>query len=138
MIPLSALPTLNAILNATSGIFLIAGYRFIRRKRIKQHKFCMLAAVTTSIVFFISYLYYHYHAGSKHFAGQGAIRTIYFIILLSHTILAVVNVPFVIVTLTRALKEKFDQHARVARWTFPLWMYVSITGVLVYLMLYHF
>ncbi len=132
------LPTLNAILNATSGIFLFAGYRFIRRKRIKQHKFCMLAAVTTSILFFISYLYYHYHAGSKPFTGQGPIRTIYFIILISHTILAVINVPFVIITLTRALKEKFDQHARIARWTFPLWMYVSITGVIVYLMLYHF
>ncbi len=137
MIPLTVLPTLNAILNATSGIFLIAGYRFIRRKRIKQHKLCMLAAVTTSILFFISYLYYHYHAGSKPFTGQGPIRTIYFTILISHTILAVVNVPFVILTLTRALKENFDQHARIARWTFPLWMYVSITGVIVYLMLYH-
>lgn len=137
MIPLTFFPTLNAILNATSGIFLIAGYRFIRRKRIPQHKFCMLAAVTASILFFISYLYYHYHAGSKAFAGQGFIRTVYFVILLSHTILAVVNVPFVIITLTRALKEKFDHHARIARWTFPLWMYVSITGVIVYLMLYH-
>jgi uncharacterized membrane protein YozB (DUF420 family) len=131
------LPTLNAMLNATSAIFLIAGYRFIRRKRIKQHKFCMLAAVTASVLFFISYLYYHYHAGSKPFMGQGAIRTFYFIILISHTILAVINVPFVLVTLTRALKERFDQHARLARYTFPLWMYVSITGVIVYLMLYH-
>lgn len=136
MIPLAFFPTLNALLNATSGIFLITGYLFIRRKRIKQHKFCMLGAVTTSILFFISYLYYHYHAGSKAFTGQGLMRTVYFIILLSHTILAVVNVPFVIITLTRALKEKFDQHARIARWTFPLWMYVSITGVIVYLMLY--
>lgn len=134
MIPL---PTLNAILNATSAIFLIAGYRHIRAKRIKQHKFCMLAAVTASILFFISYLYYHYHAGSRLFTGQGAIRTLYFIILLSHTILAVINVPFVIVTLTRAFKENFYQHARLARWTFPLWMYVSITGVIVYFMLYH-
>ncbi|MEK7726868.1 MAG: DUF420 domain-containing protein [candidate division KSB1 bacterium] len=134
MIPL---PTLNAILNATSGIFLLAGYCFIRAKRIKQHKFCMLAAVTASILFFISYLYYHYHAGSKHFAGTGWVRTMYFIILLSHTILAVINVPFVIVTLARAFQEKFDHHARLARWTFPLWMYVSITGVIVYFMLYH-
>lgn len=134
MIPL---PTLNAIFNATSAIFLIAGYRFIRAKRIKQHKFCMLAAVTASILFFISYLYYHYHAGSKHFAGTGWLRTLYLTILLSHTVLAVVNVPFVIVTLTRAFKENFDQHARLARWTFPLWMYVSITGVIVYFMLYH-
>jgi len=137
VIALTFFPTLNAILNATSGIFLIAGYLFIRRKRIKQHKFCMLSAVTTSILFFISYLYYHYHAGSKAFTGQGMIRTIYFAILLSHTILAVVNVPFVIITLTRALQEKFDQHVRIARWTFPLWMYVSVTGVIVYFMLYH-
>lgn len=136
--PLTFFPTLNAVLNATSGIFLIAGYFFIRRKRIKQHKFCMLGAVTASVLFFISYLYYHYHAGSKAFAGQGVIRTIYFAILLSHTVLAVVNVPFVLITLTRALKEKFDQHARIARRTFPLWMYVSITGVIVYLMLYQF
>ena len=132
-----ALPTLNAILNATSAIFLIAGYRYIRVKRIKQHKLCMLGAVTASILFFISYLYYHYHVGSRPFTGQGAIRTVYFIILLSHTILAVINVPFVIVTLTRAFQEKFDHHARIARWTFPLWMYVSFTGVIVYFMLYH-
>lgn len=134
MIPL---PTLNAIFNATSCLFLIAGYRFIRAKRIKQHKFCMLGAVTASVLFFCTYLYYHYHAGSRPFTGSGWLRTFYFAILLSHTVLAVVNVPFVIVTLARAFKEKFDQHGRIARWTFPLWMYVSITGVIVYFMLYH-
>jgi uncharacterized membrane protein YozB (DUF420 family) len=139
VIPVSALPHLNAALNATSGIFLLLGYRFIRRKRIKQHKACMLSAVTASILFFTSYIIYHYHAGSRPFQGQGFIRTVYFAILLSHTILAVVNVPIVIVTLSRAFQEKFDQHARLAsRWTFPLWMYVSVTGVVVYLMLYHF
>jgi uncharacterized membrane protein YozB (DUF420 family) len=139
VIPVSALPHLNAALNATSGIFLLLGYRFIRRKRIKQHKVCMLSAVTASILFFTSYIIYHYHAGSRPFQGQGFIRTVYFAILLSHTILAVVNVPIVIVTLSRAFQEKFDQHARLAsRWTFPLWMYVSVTGVVVYLMLYHF
>ena len=139
MIPVSALPHLNATLNAASGIFLLLGYWFIRRKRIRQHKFCMLAAVTVSVVFFTSYIIYHYHAGSRPFQGQGPIRTIYFAILLSHTVLAVVNVPIVIVTLARAFKEKFDQHARLAsRWTFPVWMYVSVTGVIVYLMLYHF
>ncbi|MGH7493878.1 MAG: DUF420 domain-containing protein [bacterium] len=137
MIPVSALPHLNATLNAASGIFLLLGYRFIRRKRIKQHKACMLSAVAASLLFFTSYIIYHYNVGSKPFQGQGFVRTLYFVILVSHTVLAVVNVPIVIVTLTRAFKEKFDQHARLAsRWTFPLWMYVSITGVIVYLMLY--
>ncbi len=139
MIPVSVLPHLNATLNAASGIFLLFGYWFIRRKRIRQHKFCMLGAVAVSILFFTSYIIYHSLAGSRPFQGQGSIRTIYFAILFSHTVLAVVNVPIVIVTLVRAFKEKFDQHARLAsRVTFPLWMYVSITGVIVYFMLYHF
>lgn len=138
MIPVSSLAHLNAALNAASAVFLVLGYRFIRRKRIKQHKFCMLSAVATSILFFISYLIYHYNIGSRPFQGQGWIRPVYFTILLSHTVLAVVNVPIVIVTLVRAFQEKFDQHARLAsRFTFPLWLYVSITGVIVYAMLYH-
>lgn len=137
MISASDLPHLNAALNAASGVFLLLGYWFIRRRRIPQHKFCMLSAVAISIVFFISYGIYHYHAGSKTFPGQGAVRTLYLSILLSHTVLAVVNVPIVIVTLARAFREKFDQHARLAsRFTFPLWIYVSVTGVIVYLMLY--
>jgi len=137
VISISVLPHLNATLNAASGIFLLLGYWFIRRKRIWQHKICMLSAVTVSILFFISYGIYHYNAGSKAFAGQGFIRSIYFTILISHTVLAVVNVPIVVVTLVRAFKEKFYEHARLAsRFTFPLWMYVSITGVIVYLMLY--
>ncbi|MCL4704107.1 DUF420 domain-containing protein [bacterium] len=134
----SDLPHLNAALNSASAIFLLLGYRFIRRKRIKQHKVCMLTAVTVSILFFISYLIYHYNVGSRPFQGQGWIRPVYFAILLSHTVLAVVNVPIVIVTLIRAFQEKFDQHARLAsRFTFPLWLYVSVTGVIVYVMLYH-
>ncbi|KAA0226163.1 DUF420 domain-containing protein [candidate division KSB1 bacterium] len=134
----SDLPHLNAALNSASAIFLLLGYRFIRRKRIKQHKICMLTAVTVSILFFISYLIYHYNVGSRPFQGQGWIRPVYFAILLSHTVLAVVNVPIVIVTLIRAFQEKFDQHARLAsRFTFPLWLYVSVTGVIVYAMLYH-
>lgn len=138
MISVSDLPHLNAALNSASAIFLVLGYRFIRRKRIKQHKICMLTAVTVSILFFISYLIYHYNVGSRPFQGQGWIRPVYFAILLSHTVLAVVNVPIVIVTLIRAFQEKFDQHARLAsRFTFPLWLYVSVTGVIVYVMLYH-
>ncbi|NUM77222.1 DUF420 domain-containing protein [candidate division KSB1 bacterium] len=134
----SDLPHLNAALNSASALFLLLGYRFIRRKRIKQHKICMLTAVTVSILFFISYLIYHYNVGSRPFQGQGWIRPVYFAILLSHTVLAVVNVPIVIVTLIRAFQEKFDQHARLAsRFTFPLWLYVSVTGVIVYVMLYH-
>ena len=137
MISISALPHLNATLNAASSLFLLLGYWFIRRKRIPQHKFCMLAAVAASLLFLTSYVVYHYHAGSRPFQGQGVLRTIYFIVLISHVTLAIVNVPIVIVTLVRAFKEKFQQHARLAsRWTFPLWMYVSVTGVIVYLMLY--
>jgi uncharacterized membrane protein YozB (DUF420 family) len=131
------LPTLNAMLNATSGILLTIGYIFIRRRNIQAHRACMIAALTSSSLFLISYLYYHYHAGATRFAGTGAARLIYFTILITHTILAVVIVPFVIVTVTRALRGQFDRHRRIARWTLPMWLYVSVTGVIVYLMLYH-
>ena len=131
------LPTLNAMLNATSGILLTIGYVFIRRRHIQAHRACMIAALTSSSLFLISYLYYHYHAGATRFAGAGAARVIYFTILTTHTILAVVIVPFVIVTVTRARRGQFDRHRRIARWTLPMWLYVSVTGVIVYLMLYH-
>jgi len=134
--PLSALPAINATLNATSAILLTIGYVFIRRKRVKQHKVCMLSAVGTSTLFLASYLFYHYHAGSTPFTGQGVIRHLYFAILISHSLLAAVIVPLVLITLYRAFTEKFDHHARLARWTLPLWLYVSVTGVLIYLMLY--
>jgi uncharacterized membrane protein YozB (DUF420 family) len=130
------LPTLNAMLNATSGMLLLIGYVFIRRRNIKAHRACMIAALTSSSLFLISYLYYHYHAGTTRFAGTGAARTIYFIILTTHTILAAVIVPFVLVTVTRALRGNFARHRRIARWTLPMWLYVSVTGVIVYLMLY--
>jgi len=132
------LPHLNAFLNATSGILLIAGYKFIRRGRIAAHKRCQLSALTASSLFLASYLTYHYFHGSTRFPGQGIARPIYFTILISHTFLAVVIVPLVGVTLTRALRSDFERHRRIARITFPLWLYVSATGVLVYLMLYHF
>ncbi len=136
MIPVSRLPALDALLNLASALFLTAGYLFIRSKKIAAHKLCMLSAVATSTLFLISYLIYHYHAGSVRFKGVGWTRRVYFAVLISHTILAAVIVPLVLATLARALKGKFDRHRQVARWTLPLWIYVSATGVLVYWMLY--
>jgi putative membrane protein len=135
---ISYLPHLNAILNSTSALFLVAGYVFIRRGRIESHKKCQITAVATSTVFLISYLTYHYYHGDTRFLGQGIIRPIYFTILITHVILAIVIVPLVLITLSRALRSDFIRHRRIARWTLPLWLYVSVTGVIVYLMLYHF
>jgi len=131
------LPTLNAMLNATSGILLIIGYVCIRRRNVQAHRACMISALVSSSLFLVSYLTYHYHAGTTRFAGTGAARTVYLIILTTHTILAAVIVPFVLVTVTRALRGRFDRHRRVARWTLPMWLYVSVTCVIFYLMLYH-
>lgn len=136
MISVSQLPSLNAALNSLSAILLIAGYLFIKSRNIKAHKTCMLAAFASSILFLISYLVYHYQVGSVPFQGQGGIRLVYFTILLTHTILAITVVPLALVTLFRAFKERFDRHRRIARWTFPIWLYVSVTGVVVYWMLY--
>jgi uncharacterized membrane protein YozB (DUF420 family) len=133
---LYALPHLNAILNATSGVLLVVGYLFIRRRRITAHRNCLIAALVTSTLFLVSYLTFHYNYGSTRYAGQGIARPIYFTILISHTILATVIVPFVGVTLYRAARGQFSKHTRIARWTFPMWLYVSVTGVIVYLMLY--
>jgi uncharacterized membrane protein YozB (DUF420 family) len=132
------LPHLNAVLNASSGLLLLMGYSFIRRGRVNAHKRCQLSALTASILFLISYLTYHWFHGATRFPGQGIARPVYFTILISHTILAVVIVPLVAITLTRALRADFIRHRRIARVTLPLWLYVSVTGVLVYLMLYHF
>ena len=131
------LPTLNACLNATSAAFLLLGYSFIRRKRVQAHRLCMSLAVAASAAFLVSYLYYHAQVGSVRFQGQGWVRPVYFTILLTHTVLAATIVPLVLITLTRALREQFDRHRRIARWTFPLWLYVSVTGVVIYWMLYH-
>lgn len=135
----SFLPTFNAMLNATSGILIVIGFILIRRKRIAAHRACMIGAVTCSSLFLISYLVYHvgFGAGVTRFNGTGWVQTAYHTILISHTILAVTVVPFVIVTLRRALRTEFIRHRKVARWTFPIWLYVSVTGVIVYLMLYH-
>lgn len=137
VLPLSLLPTVNAVLNATSGCLLAVGYLCIRRKKITVHKVCMVSAFGTSTLFLISYLTYHYHVGSIRFAGRGGIRILYFAILISHTILAAAIPPLALITVSRALRGRFDRHVRIARWTLPIWLYVSVTGVIVYWMLYH-
>jgi putative membrane protein len=136
LLPLHVLPLLNAFLNSLSAVLLCSGYIAIRRRCVLLHKTCMLTACFTSALFLISYLTYHYHVGSKPFTGQGSIRLVYFTILISHTILAAVIVPLVVLTLTRAWKAQWIRHQRLARWTLPLWLYVSVTGVVIYLMLY--
>jgi putative membrane protein len=137
VLSVSDLPTLNAILNSTSTILLLAGYYFIRRRRIEAHRACMIAALVVSVAFLTSYLIYHYHAGSVPFGGQGWIRPVYFFILITHIILAAVILPLVLRTAYLALRSRFESHAAIARWTFPIWLYVSVTGVVVYWMLYH-
>lgn len=130
------LPTLNAALNATSAALLLLGYVLIRRGKREAHRRAMLGAVSCSALFLVSYLVYHAQVGSVRFQGQGWIRTLYFTILLTHTVLAAAIVPLVLLTLTRALQQRFDRHRRLARITFPLWAYVSVTGVVIYWMLY--
>ncbi len=133
---LQELPTLNAALNATSAVLLVIGYLLIRARRIAAHRRAMLSAFTCSIVFLISYLVYHFEVGSVRFQGTGAVRTVYFVILLTHTVLAAAVPILAVVTLSRALARRFDRHKKIARWTLPIWLYVSVTGVVVYWMLY--
>jgi putative membrane protein len=135
-LPLSSLPALNASLNAACTVFLLLGYYFICHKKIFQHRVCMIIAFICSTVFLASYLYFHFHAGIIRFGGQGAIRHVYFTLLISHTILAIVNLPLVLITLSFALREKFSSHRRIARWTYPIWLYISVTGVIIYWLLY--
>jgi uncharacterized membrane protein YozB (DUF420 family) len=130
------LPALNATLNGIAGVFLLAGYYCIRTGRRDLHKRCMLAALTASALFLTSYVIYHLNTGSKPFGGQGAIRYVYFTILITHVVLAAAIVPLVLMTTARGLRGQFGRHVAVARWTFPLWLYVSVTGVVIYLMLY--
>jgi putative membrane protein len=130
------LPTLNATLNGASAVLLGSGYAMIRQRRIAAHRAFMLAAWVTSMLFLASYTVYHAFTGSRPYSGQGAARTIYFIILISHVVLAAVVLPLAITTLARALGGRYPAHARLARWTLPVWLYVSVTGVVVYLMLY--
>jgi len=132
----SDLPALNAGLNTTSAVLLATGYAFIRAGRVRAHRACMVAALASSALFLTSYLVYHFQVGSVRFTGQGLVRTLYFTILVSHTILAIAIVPLVATTVVRALRERFDAHRRIARITLPLWAYVSVTGVVIYWMLY--
>jgi len=133
----SALPTLNAFLNGTSAVLLTLGYVFIRLKKVTAHKTCMLTAFGVSSLFLVSYLIYHYQVGSTPFGGTGWIRPVYFILLLSHIVLAACIVPLALMTIYRAWTEQFEKHRKIARLTLPLWLYVSVTGVIVYWMLYH-
>ena len=133
----SLFPALNATLNGTSAVLIATGRMLIRRGHVAAHRGFMIAAVICSTAFLVSYLWYHAHVGSVRFQGQGMVRPVYFLILISHTFLAAAVVPLVIVTLMRALRERFDRHRAIARWTYPIWLYVSVTGVVIYLMLYH-
>jgi uncharacterized membrane protein YozB (DUF420 family) len=133
---ISYLPHVNACLNGTSFLLLFTGYRFIRTRNIAAHRACQIGALCVSLLFLVSYLTYHFYHGATKFQGTGIVRPIYFTILLSHTILAIVIVPLVVLTFYRAFRNDFSRHRRMARITLPLWLYVSITGVIVYLMLY--
>jgi uncharacterized membrane protein YozB (DUF420 family) len=137
MVPVESLPSFDAFFNALSAILMTTGYFFIRRRNIIAHRACMLGAVASSLLFLVGYLTYHAQAGTTRFQGTGLIRPIYFAVLISHTILAAAIVPLVIITLSRALRGKFSAHKKIARLTQPIWLYVSITGVLVYFTLYH-
>jgi uncharacterized membrane protein YozB (DUF420 family) len=137
MLSISDLPTLNAALNATSAILVGSGFYFIKQKNTAAHKACMIAALAVSTVFLTSYLIYHYNVGSVRFMKPGWIRDVYFPLLISHTILAALVLPLVLRTAFLAFKGRIPNHMRIAKWTFPTWMYVSVTGVVVYLMLYH-
>lgn len=132
-----AWPAFNALLNATSALLVATGFFYIRRRQIETHRKFMVAAFATSTIFLISYLAYHYTVGTTRFTGTGWMRTVYLSILLSHTVLAAVIVPMVLTTLYRGLRGQYEQHRWIARWTLPLWIYVSVTGVVIYAMLYH-
>ena len=137
MLSVENLPALNAALNGTAGILLAIGYYYIRQGNMTAHKKIMISAFVVSSVFLVSYLIYHAHAGSTKFLGTGFIRPVYFTILISHIILAAAIVPMAIITMFRGLKARYDTHKKIARWTLPIWLYVSVTGVIIYFLLYH-
>jgi len=136
MLDLSIFPALNASLNGASAILITTGRILIKQGKVSLHRACMIAAVATSTLFLASYLYYHAHVGSVRFPGQGWVRPVYFALLISHTMLAAAVVPLVLLALIAALRGRFERHRRVARWAFPIWLYVSVTGVMVYVILY--
>ena len=131
------LPTLNAVLNSMSAVLLVTGHRFIKSGNVKAHRFCMISTFVVSTLFLISYLTYHYQHGTTRFTGEGWVRPFYFTLLTSHTILAAAIVPLAIITLRRGWRNAIEKHVKIARWTYPIWLYVAVTGVGVYLMLYH-
>jgi putative membrane protein len=133
---ISDLPALNATLNGIAAVLLVCGYVLIKQGHRQKHQWCMLGALTTSALFLASYVTYHLNTGSRPFPGQGPIRLVYFVILITHVILAAVIVPLALVTAARGLRSEFGKHVKIARWTFPVWLYVSVTGVVIYLMLY--
>ena len=130
------LPAINASLNALSTVFLVCGYTLIRARRVAPHRACMLAALTTSALFLVCYILYHAQVGSVRFTRQGLVRPVYFAVLLTHVTLAATVLPLALITAARGLAGRYPQHVRIARWTFPIWLYVSVTGVLVYVLLY--
>lgn len=134
---LESLPAVNATLNGVSALLLLAGWRAIRREQVGRHKACMLAALVSSALFLTCYLVYHYRHGATRFPVGGFWKGVYYFVLVPHVILAMVMLPMIYLTLRRALAGQFDRHVRIARWTLPVWLYVSVTGVLVYMMLYH-
>jgi uncharacterized membrane protein YozB (DUF420 family) len=136
MLDLSIFPALNATLNGASAVLITTGRVLIKQKKVALHRACMIAAVATSTLFLASYLYYHAHVGSVRFPGQGWMRPVYFTLLISHTVLAAAVVPLVLLALIAGLRGRFERHRRVARWAFPIWLYVSVTGVMVYIILY--
>jgi uncharacterized membrane protein YozB (DUF420 family) len=136
MLTIADLPTLNATLNGLAAMLLVSGYLFIKGGQPRPHQWCMIGALATSALFLVSYVIYHLNAGSRPFPGQGPIRLVYFVILITHVILAAVIVPLALITAARGLRSQFDRHVRIARWTLPIWLYVSVTGVVIYLMLY--
>lgn len=133
---LADLPALNASLNATAGVLLVIGYALIRRRHVRQHRAVMITACAVSALFLTSYVIYHANIGSKPFPGRGPIRIVYFSVLITHVVLAAAVLPLALITLSRGLRGRFERHVAIARWTFPVWLYVSVTGVIVYLMLY--
>ena len=133
---LTDLPAVNATLNAISAVLLVIGYVLVRQRKLEAHRRVMIAAFSTSVLFLISYLIYHGNVGSKPYPGQGPIRSVYFFILITHIVLAAFVPPMAIITLVRGLRARYDAHRKLARWTLPIWLYVSVTGVIVYVMLY--
>jgi putative membrane protein len=136
VLDVSDLPALNATLNGVSFGFLLAGYILIKQRRWELHKRCMLGALASSTLFLVSYVIYHANTGSRPFTGTGPVRYVYFAILLTHVVLAAVILPMALITVGRGLRAQYVRHVRIARWTLPLWLYVSVTGVIIYLMLY--